>query len=352
MIESHTQKHLTVRNYILGLIRSGRLRPGEKVPSEQGLASRFKINKTTCNKAVAMLVADGYLERRIGAGTYAIEEFAKVAPVIGVLINLRPGSFFAHMLVGIQEEASSRGYGVLFFQAPSGEVDIEKLRKYILSTGVKGLVINRPFVKPFPGVHNVYLNTAAPPDESVDQVQTDDFQGGYLLGQHLVAMGHTHVAFISQDVSRGDLLDRVRGFQKAIDEHNLKEFSARLHNFSKSQQNLFSVLQKLFRSDHRITAIAFDSIHVASEAFRVLKRLNHIVPEDISIVGFGNLEPGEQTVRITTIQQHPLVLGHAAAESLIDRIEGRIKAGVNITIPVELAPGDSVADLRNKKRKR
>ena len=351
MMESHTQKHLTVRNYILGLIRSGRLRPGEKVPSEQGLATRFKINKTTCNKAVAMLVADGYLERRIGAGTYAIEEFSKVAPVIGVLINLRPGSFFAHMLVGIQEEASSRGYGVLFFQAPAGEVDIEKLRKYILSTGVKGVVINRPFVKPFPGIHNVYLNTAAPSDESVDQVQTDDFQGGYLLGQHLVEMGHTHVAFISQDISRSDLLDRVRGFQKAIDEHKLKEFSARLHNFSKSQHNLFSVLQKLFRSDHRITAIAFDSIHVASEAYRVLKRLNHSVPEDISIVGFGNLEPGEQTVRITTIQQHPLVLGHAAAESLIGRIEGRMKPGVNITIPVELAPGDSVADLRKKKRK-
>ena len=298
-----------------------------------------------------MLVADGYLARRIGAGTYAVEEFAKNAPMIGVLINLRPGSFFAHLLVGIQEEAALRGYGVLFFQSPTGDFDLEKFRQYVLATGIKGLVINRPFVKPFPKVHNVYLNTAAPVGEVMDQVQTDDFHGGYLLGRHLVEMGHKHVAFISQDITRHDLLERARGFQKAIDESKSKGFSTTLHNFSKSKHNLSSVLQKIFRSDHRITAIAFDSIHVASEGFRIIKRLDLTSSENISIVGFGDLEPGEQTVRLTTIQQHPLVLGHTAAEALIDRIEGRLKGRVKITIAVELAPGDSVADLRGSRQR-
>jgi LacI family purine nucleotide synthesis repressor len=298
-----------------------------------------------------MLVADGYLARRIGAGTYAVEEFAKNAPMIGVLINLRPGSFFAHLLVGIQEEAALRGYGVLFFQSPTGDFDLEKFRQYVLATGIKGLVINRPFVKPFAKVHNVYLNTAAPVGEVMDQVQTDDFHGGYLLGRHLVEMGHKHVAFISQDITRHDLLERARGFQKAIDESKSKGFSTTLHNFSKSKHNLSSVLQKIFRSDHRITAIAFDSIHVASEGFRIIKRLDLTSAENISIVGFGDLEPGEQTVRLTTIQQHPLVLGHTAAEALIDRIEGRLKGRVKITIAVELAPGDSVADLRGSRQR-
>jgi LacI family purine nucleotide synthesis repressor len=298
-----------------------------------------------------MLVADGYLARRIGAGTYAVEEFAKNAPMIGVLINLRPGSFFAHLLVGIQEEAALRGYGVLFFQSPTGDFDLEKFRQYVLATGIKGLVINRPFVKPFAKVHNVYLNTAAPVGEVMDQVQTDDFHGGYLLGRHLVEMGHKHVAFISQDITRHDLLERARGFQKAIDESKSKGFSTTLHNFSKSKHNLSSVLQKIFRSDHRITAIAFDSIHVASEGFRIIKRLDLTSSENISIVGFGDLEPGEQTVRLTTIQQHPLVLGHTAAEALIDRIEGRLKGRVKITIAVELAPGDSVADLRGSRQR-
>jgi LacI family purine nucleotide synthesis repressor len=271
--------------------------------------------------------------------------------MIGVLSNLRPGSFFAHLLVGIQEEAALRGYGVLFFQSPTGDFDVEKFRQYVLATGIKGLVINRPFVKPFAKVHNVYLNTAAPVGEVMDQVQTDDFHGGYLLGRHLVEMGHKHVAFISQDITRHDLLERARGFQKAIDESKSKGFSTTLHNFSKSKHNLSSVLQKIFRSDHRITAIAFDSIHVASEGFRIIKRLDLTSSENISIVGFGDLEPGEQTVRLTTIQQHPLVLGHTAAEALIDRIEGRLKGRVKITIAVELAPGDSVADLRGSRQR-
>jgi len=65
------------------------------------------------------------------------------------------------------------------------------------------------------------------------------------------------------------------------------------------------------------------------------------------MVGFGNLESGEQTFRITANEQHPLALGHAAAEALVDRIEGRVKPGVNRTIPVELAPGDRVAVLKD-----
>jgi len=349
MPESHVQKHLTVRNFILGGIRSGRLRPGDKAPSEYALAQRFKINKTTCNKAVSMLVEDGYLERRKGAGTFVIDEYAKVAPAIGVFINLRPGSFFSHMLIGIQEEAAARGYSVSFFQAPSGETDMERFRRHITSTGIKGLIINRPFVKPMPGMQNLYLNTSVP-NEPVNQVQTDDFNAGYLIGRNFSDHGHRHAAFISQDVSRRDLLERARGFQKAMDDEKLKEHSARLHSFSKTEQNLFSVVQRLLRADHRITAIGFDSIHVASEAFRVLKRLHRNVPKDISLAGIGNLEAAEQTMRITTVDQHPLVLGHTAAESLIDLIEGRIKGGVRIIIPVELLHGESISQLKPEKK--
>lgn len=338
------QKHLTVRNYIIGAIRSGRLRPGDRVPSEYALAARFHINKTTCNKAVSMLVADGYLVRRQGAGTFVLNEYAKVAPTIGVLINILPGSFFSHMLIGIQSEAAARGYGMVFFQAISDGADREKFQKYILSTGIKGIVINRPFEQPVPGLHNMYLNTALP-NPNQDEVQTDDFEGGYLLGNHFVEMGHTHVAFVSQDIARGDLLKRMHGFQKAIDEHNLCDRTAKICNFSKHEQNLFSVLQRLLMADHRITGICFDSIHVASQAYLVLKRLGRRVPEDISIAGFGNLEAGEQTLRITTIDQHPLVLGHTVAEALINVIEGRTSGRVSITIPVELIRGDSVRQI-------
>ncbi len=301
-------KHSAIRNYLLGLILSGRLPQGTKVPSEYALAERFSANKTTC---------------------------------IGVLMNLRAGSFFSNLLVGIQEEAFDRGYGVQFFSPPAGEFDPDKFRHFLESSGVKGMVINRPFQRWFAGMENLYLNTSVP-NARVSQVQTDDFQAGYLLGSYFLKMGHRHIAFVSQDDARSDLQQRAAGFRKALEEGKATDSLQRLQNFSKKANNLHSVLQRMLATDHRITGIAFDSVYVAGEAFRILSKLGFAVPSAISIAGMGNLAPGEQTLQITTINQYPMLMGHAAAETLINQIEGKLKKPASIVIPVDLIPGETV----------
>lgn len=334
-------KHSAIRNYLLGLILSGRLPQGTKVPSEYALAERFSANKTTCNKAVSMLASEGYLTRRRGAGTFVSDPSIRQRPCIGVLMNLRAGSFFSNLLVGIQEEAFDRGYGVQFFSPPAGEFDPDKFRHFLESSGVKGMVINRPFQRWFAGMENLYLNTSVP-NARVSQVQTDDFQAGYLLGSYFLKMGHRHIAFVSQDDARSDLQQRAAGFRKALEEGKATDSLQRLQNFSKKANNLHSVLQRMLASDHRITGIAFDSVYVAGEAFRILSKLDFAVPSAISIAGMGNLAPGEQTLQITTINQYPMLMGHAAAETLINQIEGKLKKPASIVIPVDLIPGETV----------
>jgi len=104
-------------------------------------------------------------------------------------------------------------------------------------------------------------------------------------------------------------------------------------------------LQKLLRSDHRITGIGFDSIHIASEAINLLRRFKVRVPDNISIGAFGNAVTGDQAISITTIDQHPVMLGHTAVDALIDQIEGRLKGPANIVSDVELVKGETVSRL-------
>lgn len=349
-----TLKHEHIRSFVLGSIRSGRLKPGDKAPSEYALAQRFSANKTTCNKAISALVAEGYLKRRKGAGTFVMDPFAKGIPAIGIYMNLRPGSYFSQLLISVEEEAQARGYGLFFFQSVpfESERQFEELQRYILATGIKGIIINRPYQKEFPSIHNLYLDTSVP-HEGVHRVQINHWKGGYLLAQHFMSYGHTQVAFISQDISREDLMARARGFQEAFEDKGLGESARRLHAFSKSQHNLVSVLQKLLRSDHRITGIGFDSIHVASEAISILRRFKIRVPDDISIGAFGNAGAGDQSIPITTIDQHPMTLGHTAADALIDQIEHRSGKGpVNIVTDVELVKGETVMRLPDYRKRR
>ncbi len=339
-------KHEIVREYVLGAIRSGRLKVGDKAPSEYSLAKRFQANKTTCNKALSGLVVQGYLERRKGAGTFVANPIAKGMPSIGISMNLRPSSYFSHLLVAIQEGACARGYGLCFFQSHpfNSEREILEHQRYIVATGIKGIIVNRPDQREIPSIPNLYLDTSVP-HKTANQVQIDHARGGALLASHFMENNHTEVAFVCQDSTREDLLLRAHGFLQAFKTRGFTKSASRLHFFSKTNHDLPTVLNKILKADHRISAMGFDSIHVASEAIRVLRHMKIRVPENISIAAFGNSGSGDQSISITTIDQRPTVLGRVAVDALIDQIEGRTKGPVNIVTEVELRKGETVLRL-------
>lgn len=66
-----------LRQRIAFLINSGRLKPGEQLPTVRGLASELSINYNTVNKAYLSLVSDGYLESTRGRGVFVTDIASK-----------------------------------------------------------------------------------------------------------------------------------------------------------------------------------------------------------------------------------------------------------------------------------
>ncbi len=59
-----------IKQYIRALIRERPYNPGEKIPSENELAKRFKVNRLTVRQAISQLVEEGLLQRKQGLGTF------------------------------------------------------------------------------------------------------------------------------------------------------------------------------------------------------------------------------------------------------------------------------------------
>lgn len=68
--------HRQVYEQVRGAILSGRLRPGDRLPATRDLAARLGLARNTVARAYGDLLAEGYLEGRVGSGTY-------VAPGLG-----------------------------------------------------------------------------------------------------------------------------------------------------------------------------------------------------------------------------------------------------------------------------
>src|SRR5262245_4943135 len=59
---------------ILDAVLDGRLRPGERLPPTRDLATRLKVSRNTVSVAYERLVAEGYLNGRVGSGTFVCVE--------------------------------------------------------------------------------------------------------------------------------------------------------------------------------------------------------------------------------------------------------------------------------------
>ena len=73
-------RRLALYRSLRGLIESGQMRPGDKLPTTRDIAARFGISRGAAVAAYEMLVADGFAEARVGAGTYVAEAVPLVQP--------------------------------------------------------------------------------------------------------------------------------------------------------------------------------------------------------------------------------------------------------------------------------
>ena len=76
-------RRLALYRSLRGLIESGQMRPGDKLPTTRDIAKRFGVSRGAAVAAYEMLVADGFAEARVGAGTYVAEAvpLLQAAPV-------------------------------------------------------------------------------------------------------------------------------------------------------------------------------------------------------------------------------------------------------------------------------
>ncbi|RKX52901.1 MAG: hypothetical protein DRP25_01395 [Thermotoga sp.] len=73
MEEIKMARYQDIQNYIMSLINSGYLKPGDKIPSERELAQRFNVSRMTARMALIDLVQKGLLIRKAGKGTFVNE---------------------------------------------------------------------------------------------------------------------------------------------------------------------------------------------------------------------------------------------------------------------------------------
>jgi LacI family transcriptional regulator, galactose operon repressor len=166
------------------------------------------------------------------------------------------------------------------------------------------------------GVPIVLLNRSSD-YRRFSSVLGDNLQGGEIAGNYLIDLGHTKVVHITGPRAHGNLADRAKGFLKAFHDRGLPEPGVIYgeHTFAGGYESA----NQLLGPDRSITAIFAGNDVLAFGCIRTAIEKGLRIPDDLSIIGFDNVEISQITSPpLTTVDQPKYEIGRAAIEMLLN----------------------------------
>ncbi|NKN36064.1 substrate-binding domain-containing protein [Agrobacterium sp. a22-2] len=271
-------------------------------------------------------------------------------PVVGVLIPSITNPVFAASLSSIQNRMLVAGHGVLIAQSdydPARELDAVAALLNEQPTGLILTVCDAETSKALSDdLPPTVLLGNAPTGRFPAAVSADNRQASRDITEHLLALGHKQILFVSGHFAASDRARlRYSGYCDAMAAADLPGLEALQIPFVDGFDalDLSDALSRFAPS-----AIIASNDLLALGVIAALRRQGLSVPGDISVAGFDGIAIGRLTHPIlTTVEMPDATMGAAAASLLLDMAENAV-APRHLQVAHRLRSGGSVRDVRSE----
>jgi DNA-binding LacI/PurR family transcriptional regulator len=340
-------------------IASGRLKHGDRLPSEAELVRRFGASRITVGRAVRDLQVQGLVERRAGSGTYVMHS-APGALSFGLLIpDLGETDIFEPVCQGMMASPLARNHA-LVWGSPSGSAGSREdrawqlCRQYIdrrvagvffapLEFTAFGDDINERIARALDAarIPIVLLDrtvTPYPRRGHHDLVGIDNRRAGFIVTEHLLRLGSERVAFVAQPNGAATVDAREAGYREALYAAGAPIDRGLIRRLDPAQVESVRQLMESVRPD----AIVCANDRTAGRLMQSLIKVGYSIPKDARLVGIDDVEfAALLPVPLTTLRQPSRQIGEAALGAMLERVARQGLPARDILLDVELVVRES-----------
>lgn len=286
----------------------------------RSINGQYGVRKETRQKVIAAAARLNYRPNRLAQGL-ATGRSRTIAMIVSDIRN----PFFAEVARGAEDAAYEAGYELVICNSdlsPSKQMRyvhslLEKRVEGILMNSVARLSQAEQAELTGSAVPIVLLNRPPGHARGFSTVLADNCDGGVIAGEYLIGLGHRVIGHLTGSAQHGNFSERAKGFQKALEGASGKITSLIVrghHNIEGGYQ----MMKKLLAQRRDLTAIFAANDVMAFGAIHAIFDAGMRVPDDISVMGFDNVELAS-IVRppLTTIDQPKYELARAAVEVLL-----------------------------------
>lgn len=259
--------------------------------------------------------------------------------------------FYSYVLAGAEQECQQRGIGLMF-----ASVNVDDMNRIIqwptmlFDERVNGLIVVGTFLEGTIAeidqqVEAMVLVDAYAPGLMVDSIVTDNFNGALAAVNYLLDCGHTHIGLIgSTPDAYPSIRERRNGYICALKQVNIE--TTYIEDGPLTRESGYATTLALLTRAPEVTAIFACNDNVALGVMDAAKQLNLNIPNDLSLIGFDNIDLAQEVFPpLTTIHVNKTLLGRLGVRYLCDPLARAERASLTTLVNTELIIRDSVRAL-------
>lgn len=309
------------------------------------------INDETRRRVLETARTLGYT-RRAGAGALPERGLQQVGVIMRARADDPPQTnrFYGPVLAGIDAACRRLQINLLLATVP---VDLDnhpvELPRMLSEDTLDGLLLVGAFVdttiagllrrRPTP----VVLVDGYAEEIGHDSVVTENYRGAQVAVAHLLARGHRRIGIVaSTPDAYPSIVDRRRGYLQA-----LRDAGADQTYFADcplSREHAYEAARELLLRSPEVTALFCCNDEAAFGAIQAAGELGRRVPEDLSVVGFDDIDLAAHIAPpLTTMHIDTVSMGRVAVQLLLNRVDWPVSAPVTAVLQPRLIERRSVA---------
>lgn len=274
--------------------------------------------------------------------------------VILILAPNLTNPYYANIIAGIGKAAHEQGYSSFLCHTGGEKAQEEQLLGMLAKHQADGAILmatelGATWLKPYAELFPLVQCSEFDPNIPIAHVAIDNYSASREAVAYLLSLNHKRIGLISSENRYYSTTQRLRGYRDALTAAGITPNDAYVRDATVDYtfKSGFDAATSLLSQEKRPTALFCISDMLALGAIASAREMGFRVPEDVSVVGFDDVEHTTMFhPHITTIAQPCYQLGVKAMEML----EGQINHSPSVTealLPYKLMVRESTAARRS-----
>jgi len=270
--------------------------------------------------------------------------------LIGVIINDLAQSYVADIVRGIEEIGKMYGYDILlccsYFSPEAQKKYLQLLdRKQAEGIFLVGYNFDDEIIDLANSLKKPCVYFTKKITENMKHISIDNFDASYEATKYLISLGNENIAFVGDFEARSTVEeDKVGGFKKALKDNDIDLKNAEVFVANgRRHHNSYAIGDEVLAQVDKLDAILCSSDELAIGIMNYLQDNGVKIPEDVSIMGIGNIKECEYVrPTLTTIGEPFYDYGAVGMRMLIKTIKGENNNQSFVELPFTIEKRNSV----------